>query len=466
MTDRSDLAATLDQRLITHRADLESLVRIPSVSAPGFDPAQVRRSADAVADLLTRAGLDNVQLLEVQGAHPAVYADWLHADGAPTVLLYAHHDVQPTGEESHWTSAPFEPTERDGRLYGRGAADDKAGVMVHVAALDTWLRTRGALPVNVKVFIEGEEEIVSEHLPAFIDRYIDQLRADVMVLTDTVNWKVGVPTLTYLLRGGVDATVEVRALDHSVHSGMYGGPVPDPITGLAKLLAGLTDDRGVVAIPGFADDVRALSDAERERILALGFDEDEFRAEAGLLDGVELIGDPDAHILERLWVRPFASILGFDAPAVDGSSPTLVPSARARVAIRLAPGQDPQRALDLLCRWLEEQVPWGLQATVTPGQAAAPFQTDPQGPAFQAAARAMESAYGKPTVAIGIGGTIPFVTPFTEAFGGAPALLTGVEDPDTRAHGIDESLHLADWHRACLAEVYLLDELATADLSP
>jgi cysteinylglycine-S-conjugate dipeptidase len=464
MSDRSDLAAALAQRLDLHRADLEALVRIPSVSAPGFDPAQVRRSADFVRDLLTRTGLENVQLLEVDGAHPAVYADWLHASGAPTVLLYAHHDVQPTGEVASWTCDPFEPTERDGRLYARGAADDKAGVMVHIAALDTWLQTRGSLPLNVKVFIEGEEEIGSANLSAFIDSYIDQLRADVMILTDTVNWKIGVPTLTYLLRGGVDAIVELRALDHAVHSGMYGGPVPDPITGLAKLLAALTDEDGVVAIPGFADDVRPLTAAERERILALGFDESEFRAEAGLLDGVELIGDPDAHVLERLWVRPFASILGFDAPAVDGSSPTLVPSARARVAVRLAPGQDPLRARDLLCRWLEEHVPWGLQATVTPGHAATPFHTDPSGPAFQAAARAMEAAYGQPTVAIGIGGTIPFVTPFTEAFGGAPALLTGVEDPDTRAHGIDESLHLEDWHRACLAEVYLLDELATTDL--
>ena len=464
MADRSDLAATLNERLAAHRADLEALVRIPSVSAPGFDAAQVRRSAALVSDLLTRCGLENVQLLEVEGAHPAVYADWLHADAAPTVLLYAHHDVQPAGVAAQWTSEPFEPTERNGRLYARGAADDKAGVMVHIAALDTWLRTRDTLPCNVKVFIEGEEEIGSANLSAFIDRYIDQLRADVMVLTDTVNWKVGVPTLTYLLRGGVDAIVELRSLDHAVHSGMYGGPVPDPITGMAKLLAGLTDDHGVVAIPGFGDDVRQLTANERQRILDLGFDEAEFRAEAGLLEGVELIGDPDAHVLERLWVRPSASILGFDAPAVAGSSPTLVPSARARVAIRLAPGQDPQRARTLLVQWLENHVPWGLQATVTPGHAAAPFSTDPTGPAFTAAARAMEQAYGKPTVAIGIGGTIPFVTPFAEAFGGAPALLTGVEDPDTRAHGIDESLHLEDWHRACLAEVYLLDELATTDL--
>src|SRR5688572_27467921 len=215
MDDRSDLAATLFERMPAHRADLEALVRIPSVSAPGFDATQVRHSAEAVLQLLAERGLDNCRLLEVDGAHPAVYADHLHAPGAPTVLLYAHHDVQPPGNAEAWSSPAFEPTERNGRLYGRGAADDKAGVLVHVAAIDTWLRTRGSLPVNVKVFIEGEEEIGSEHLDAFLAAHVDTLRSDVMVLTDTVNWKIGVPTLTYLLRGGVDATVEVRSLDQA-----------------------------------------------------------------------------------------------------------------------------------------------------------------------------------------------------------------------------------------------------------
>ena len=464
MDNQHELATTLSDRMPQHRRDLEEMVRIPSVSAPGFDTAEVRRSAGFVLDLLTSRGFENARLLEVEGAHPAVYADHLHAEGAPTVLLYAHHDVQPPGVESSWTSPPFEPAERDGRLFGRGAADDKAGVMVHVAAVDAWLQSRGDLPVNVKVFIEGEEEIGSEHLDAFLAAHVDTLRADVMVLTDTVNWKVGVPTLTYLLRGGVDATVELRSLDHSVHSGMYGGPVPDPIMGMTKLLAALTDDRGAVAIPGFSDDVVTPSDEELARFEALGFDEKEFRQEAGMLDGVELVGDEDASVLERLWLRPSVSVIGIDAPPIEGSSPTLTPLARAKVAIRLAPGQDPQRASALLCEWLEANVPWGLQCTVTPGHAASPFRTDPSGPAFQAASRAMEAAYGHPTVAIGVGGTIPFVTPFTEAFDGAPALLTGVEDPDTRAHGIDESLHLADFERACLAEAYLFAELAGADL--
>ncbi len=464
------MAVTLRQRMDGHRRNLEALVRIDSVSAAGFDPARVRASAEAVRDLLAAGGLEHVRLLEVDGAHPAVYGDWLHADGAPTVLLYAHHDVQPPGDAAAWTSPAFDPTERDGRLYARGAADDKAGVMVHAAAVDAWLTARGALPVNVKVIVEGEEETGSEHLAEFLARYADLLRADVVVVTDTDNWQVGVPAITYLLRGLVDCDVELRALDHALHSGMYGGPVPDPVSGMIKLLAGLTDEHGAVAIPGFADDVRRPTAAERERMAALDFDPERFRAEAGMLPGVELVGDPGAHVLERLWMRPCATVIGFDAPAVATSSNTLVPSARARVSVRLAPGQDPLRARARLCGWLEDHVPWGLQATVIPGAAGAPFLADPTGPAFTAAATALEAAYGHPVVYQGLGGSIPFLADITAAFSTdpgrpVPALLLGVEDPDTRAHGIDESLHLADWAKACLGEAYLFAELARADLT-
>jgi cysteinylglycine-S-conjugate dipeptidase len=464
--DLDDVRAALDGRMDAHRAALEALVRISSVSAPGFDESQVARSAEAVCDLLAEGGLEHARVLEIPGCHPAVYADWLHAgEEAATVLLYAHHDVQPPGDLAAWTSPPFEPAERDGRLFGRGAADDKAGVLVHVAAVDAWLRTRGALPVNVKVLIEGEEETGSEHLGDLLDGYADLLRADVIVLTDSVNWRVGVPSITHLLRGLVDCEVEVRGLDHAVHSGMYGGPVPDPLTALVKLLAGLTDERGAVAIPGFADDARQPTDAERRRLAALDFDLDEFRGQAGMLDGVELGGDPDAHPLESLWMRPNVTIIGLDAPSVAGSSNTLVPGARARVSVRLAPGQDPGRARDLLVSWLQANVPWGMEVTVTPGAAAGSFAAEPTGPAYEAAERALQAAYGHPAVLMGVGGTIPFVEPFVEVFSRGrrtptPALLTGVEDPDTRAHGIDESLHLGDWRNACLAEAYLFAELA------
>jgi acetylornithine deacetylase/succinyl-diaminopimelate desuccinylase-like protein len=452
---------TLTNRMATHRIDLERLVALPSVSAEGFDPGEVRRCAEVVRDLLTARGCDNARLLEIDGAHPAVYADWLGAGpDRPTVLCYAHHDVQPPGDVASWTSPPFEPVERDGRLFGRGTADDKAGIMVHVAAIDAWLSTYDRLPVNIKVIIEGEEETGSAHLGQLLDTYGELLRSDVVVITDSTNWKVGVPGLTHSLRGLVDCVVEVRALDHPLHSGMYGGPVPDPLTGLIKLLAGMTDERGVVAIPGFADDAPVTPADQRAVLDLLGFDVDEFRREAGMLDGVELVGSDGDHVLERLWYRPTISVIGLDARPVVGASNTLAAGAGAKVSARLAPGQDPYRALGILTSWLADHAPWGLQVSVTPGTAGAGYFGDPDHPTMKAARRALQAAYGHEVALIGVGGSIPLIEPLTRAFGDIPALLTGVEDPDTRAHGIDESLHLTDWEHACLAQAYLLAELA------
>jgi acetylornithine deacetylase/succinyl-diaminopimelate desuccinylase-like protein len=454
-----DVRDTLVNRMATHRIDLERLVSIPSVSADGFDHAELRRCAEVVRDLLAARGCDDARLLEVDGAPPAVYAQWLGAgDDRPTVLCYAHYDVQPPGDPDAWTSPPFEPAERDGRLFGRGAADDKAGLMVHVAAIDAWLAARERLPVNVKVLIEGEEETGSAHLPLLLERHGERLRSDVVVITDSINWRVGVPALTHSLRGLVDCVVEVNALDHPLHSGLYGGPVPDPVTGLTKLLAAMTDDRGVVAIPGFADDVPTDTP---DTVAGLDFDLDRFRAEAGLLDGVDLVGDPDTHVLERLWYRPSLTVVGIDAPAVDTASNTLSAGARAKVSARLAPGQDPQRALRVLVDFLERNAPWGLQVTVTPGDGeAAGYLADPRTPAMRAGRRALTAAWDEPAALIGAGGSIPMVEALTRGFGGVPALLTGVVDPDTRAHGIDESVHLDEWHRACLAQAHLLAELS------
>jgi len=458
MTDRQ-IRDTLVNRMATHRIDLERLVTIPSVSAPGFDHGEVRRCAEAVRDLLSARGCHDARLLEVDGSHPAVYAEWLDAGGdRPTVLCYAHYDVQPPGDPAAWTTPAFEPVERGGRLYGRGAADDKAGIMVHVAAIDAWLSTHERLPCNVKMIIEGEEETGSEHLDQLLEAHGDLLRADVVIITDSMNWKVGTPALTHTLRGLVDCVVEVRALDHPLHSGMYGGAVPDPLTGLVKLLAGLTNDDGTVAVPGFADDAPPPSDPDE--VDDLRFDVDEFRAEAGLLDGVELIGARADHVLERLWNRPAVSIIGLDATPVAQASNTLSAVARAKVSARLAPGQDPGRALAVLVDWLEANAPWGLQVDVTSGAAGEGYRGDPDQPAMKAARRALAAAFGTEPMLIGMGGSIPLIEPLTRAFGDIPALLTGVEDPDTRAHGIDESLHLEDWERACLAEAYLFAELA------
>lgn len=457
-----DVAAALAEGMPRTRQALDDLVRIPSISAAHHDPEPVRRSAEATAAILRDAGLAGVRLLEVEGAHPYVYGDWMDAgDGAPTVLLYAHHDVQPVATADRWRVPPFEPTEIDGRLFGRGSADDKAGVMVHVAAVRAWLDARGGLPVNVKVIVEGEEEIGSPHLASFLAEYADTLRADVIVLTDVLNWKVGWPGLTYSLRGVAMLDVRVRALEQPIHSGMWGGPVPDALTGLMRLVGTLHDERGVPAVDGFFDGVRPLTAEERSALAELGGDADELRRDAGMLPGVGWIGDPSRSILERMWMLPTITPIGVAAPSIEESAPTLVAEASARISVRLAPGQDPERIVAHVTDHLVRHAPWGMQVTVDPGVAVAAWITDPRGPAFDAARAAMGAAFGKAPALIGCGGTIPFVQPFSDAFGGAPCLLTGIEDPSTNAHGEDESLHLGDFEKACLSEAFLFAELAS-----
>ncbi len=361
------------------------------------------------------------------------------------MLLYAHHDVQPIGDRASWTTEPFEPVERDGRLYGRGAADDKAGIALHLAAL----RSLGEdLGVGVTVLIEGEEETGSPTLPAFLERYSERLAADVIVLADSTNWRIGTPALTTSLRGGVNAVVEVRTLRHAVHNGMYGGPVPDALTVLARLIATLHDDAGEVAVAGL----------DRQPSDDLDLTEEQFRADSGVLDGVQLIGR--GSLTSRMWGGPAISVIGIDAPAVDSAPMTLVPSARAKITLRIGPGDDAEHAREALVSHLESHVPWGASVTVTAGRAVQPFAASTSGPAYTAARAAFASAFGVPVVEIGVGGSIDFISSFAKAFPDAEILITGVEDPDTRAHGANESLHLADFERACLAEVLLLVSLA------
>jgi acetylornithine deacetylase/succinyl-diaminopimelate desuccinylase-like protein len=427
------------------RADLEALVRIPSVSIPEFDQANVTASAEATARLFRDAGLPDVRVVSVEGGRPAVIARRPAPEGAPTVLLYAHHDVQPPGDRALWDTDPFEPTERDGRLVGRGAADDKAGIAAHLAAVRAF---DGAPPVGVTVLVEGEEEIGSPTLGAFLAKYKDQLRADVIVLADSTNWAIGTPALTTSLRGMVDCTVEVRTLKHGVHSGMYGGAVPDALTSLCRLLATLHDEKGDVAVAGLAAGPADPLDLTEER----------FRAESGVLDGVELIGS--GAITERLWTRPAVTVIGLDAPKVAEASNTLLPSARAKISLRVAPGDDAEAAYTALERHLLVNAPWGAQVTVTKGRVGAAYEIDATGPRYDAARAAFAAAWGTAPVHIGVGGSIPFVAEFAEAFPDAAVLVTGVEDPDSRAHGANESLHLGEFEKVCLAEALLLASLA------
>jgi acetylornithine deacetylase/succinyl-diaminopimelate desuccinylase-like protein len=444
----ADLGHAIREVLPSARADLERLVRIPSVSADPDAAQHVWASAATTAGLLREAGLPEVDVVTAGDSRPAVLGRRPGPPGAPTVLLYAHHDVQPPGEAADWDSDPFEPAERDGRLYGRGTADDKAGVAVHLAAL----RAYGAqLPVGVTVLVEGEEEVGSPALPAFLRAFRDSLRADVVVFADATNWTADVPALTTSLRGGTAVVVEVRTLRHGVHSGMYGGPVPDALTALCRILASLHDERGDVAVPG-------LTHGEAD---PLDLTEAHFRAEAGVLDGVRLTGT--GGLTARLWAGPAIAVTGIDAPSVAAASNTLIPVARAKVSMRVAPGDDPAAARDALMAHLEAHAPWGAQVSVQPGALVAPFTARSGGWAYRCARSALNEAWGTAAVDAGAGGSIPFVTAYAGLFPDAEILITGVEDPGTRAHGSNESLHLATFERACLAEALLLRNLARHD---
>ncbi len=445
MTTDADLRARVDDVLPGCRADLDTLVRIESVSADPARAAEVQRSAEAVRELFAAEGFA-AQVLSADNGAPAVVAHKPAPPGAPTVLLYAHHDVQPEGDHALWESPPFEPTERGARLFGRGAADDKAGIVAHLGAL----RALGDdLAVGVTVFVEGEEEVGSESLPAFLAAYHDLLAADVIVIADSTNWDIGVPALTTSLRGLVRANIEVRTLTHGVHSGMWGGLVPDALIALSRLIASLHDDRGNVAVEGLYAGPAADVDYPEERL----------RAESGATADLEFIGDGSA--VERLWTKPSLSIIGLDAPPVDGSSNTLVPSARARISLRVAPGDTTANAIGRLRAHCERQVPWGAELDFGVVDAGEAIAIDAHGPVYDVARGAFTDAWdGTAPVDMGVGGSIPFIAEFLDAFPSASVLVTGVEDPDTRAHGANEGLHLSEFRRVVIAETLLLHRLA------
>jgi acetylornithine deacetylase/succinyl-diaminopimelate desuccinylase-like protein len=455
-----DALRRVDEQYEEFKATLVRLARIPSVSADGFPPEEVRRSAEAFAALLREVGLRNVEVLEVPGVHPYVYGDWLDRPGAPTLLLYGHHDVVPPGRTEQWLSPPFEPVERDGRLYGRGTADDKGGILVHIAAVAAYLRSGGTLPGNVKLVIEGEEEIGSGHLGTFLERYRGMLSADAVVLSDTSNFDTGVPALTYRLRGLCQVDVEVRCLERPVHSGQKGGPVPDPVQILCRLIADLTAKDGSLDVPGLYRRVARPTARERARLRSLPFDERRFARSAGLLEGVRLAGERGPSVYERLWYRPSLTVIAFESQAIRGSSNQIVDSARARISMRTVPDMDSREAGELLIRKLTRRPPYGARVEARVVRSSPWWATDPEGPAFDAARRALKAGFGKDAAMIGAGGSIGFVQPFSDFLKGAPCLLTGVEDPACGAHSENESLHLGDWKKCMRAAVHLYDGMS------
>ncbi|MDQ0708702.1 acetylornithine deacetylase/succinyl-diaminopimelate desuccinylase-like protein [Arthrobacter woluwensis] len=447
------LRAAIDESFASTVATLKELVAIPGIAWASFDAAQLDRSAEAVAALATAAGFPEVAVhraLKEDGTPggPAVVARRAAADGKPTVLLYAHHDVQPPGDPALWESEPFVAVERDGRLYGRGAADDKAGIMVHLSASAAVAKVLGEeLGLGVTLFIEGEEEAGSPTFRTFLEEHQAELEADVIIVADSSNWKVGIPALTTSLRGLVDGVVEVRVLDHAVHSGMFGGPVLDAPTLLARLISTFHDERGNVAIAGLVAEDNADVDMPEE----------DFRADASVLPGVQLAGE--GSLTSRIWTKPALSIIGIDAPSIEVASNTLLPTARAKFSLRIAPGQDPRSAMKAMEEHVKAHAPFGAQVTFTPGEMGNPFAVDMKSPAATAMMAALAEAWGTGSVGTGIGGSIPFIAELVEVYPQAQILVTGVEDPDSRAHSANESLHLEEFRKAILAEALLLADL-------
>jgi acetylornithine deacetylase/succinyl-diaminopimelate desuccinylase-like protein len=438
----------------TALADLGALVRIPSIAWPAFDQSELERSAEAIAELVR--GLDFFERVDVTRAaipgtdelgQPAILATRAARNGRPTVLLYAHHDVQPTGDEALWDSPPFEPTVRDGRLYGRGAADDKAGIMAHIAAIRALTAAIDDVDLGVALFFEGEEEYGSRSFGQFLSDNADALRADVIVVADSGNWDERTPALTVTLRGNARFTLTVRTLAHASHSGMFGGAVPDAMLATIKLLASLWDDDGAVAVEGLRE-----RDAETPE-----YTEETLRTEAGLLEGVHPIGT--GSIIGRIWNKPSLTITGIDATSVAAASNTLAPETSVVISARVAPGQDAREAFDAIAAHLRAHAPFGAQLEFSDVDCGDGFLVDTSGWAVADVRDAFHEGYGVESVDVGVGGSIPFIADLVKEFPGAQILVTGVEDPHSRAHSPNESLHLDTFRRAVASEALLLAKL-------
>jgi acetylornithine deacetylase/succinyl-diaminopimelate desuccinylase-like protein len=443
---RDQVEKDFSQRVAT----LGKLVRIPGIAWEAFDEADLERSAEAVAELFRSSGVfEEVEIKRsvvdgIPGA-PAVLASRAAKNGRPHVLLYAHHDVQPPGDDSQWLTPAFEPTAKDGRIYGRGAADDKAGVVAHLTAIETLKAIAGDdFDLGISIFIEGEEEAGSRTFRAFLDENKAKLAADVIVVADSMNWSPEVPALTVSLRGMVSQEFTIRTMEHAVHSGMFGGAVPDAIIPMIKVLASLHDDKGNVAVKGLST----------YKFDDLPYTDANLRADSSLLAEVSQIGE--GGIMDRIWGKPALTIIGIDVPSVAMSSNTLLPTSSAKVSLRIAPGQDPDEALALLRTHIQENVPFGAVLEFGKTETGKPFLADTSGWAQELAKKSLESAFGNPMVEIGIGGSIPFIADLTEVFPNAQILVTGVEDADSRAHSPNESVHLVGLKNAMIAEALFL----------
>jgi cysteinylglycine-S-conjugate dipeptidase len=454
-----DVLKRLDGQRKAMVKDLADLVAVPSISPGGKQQRDIDRSAKLTCAQMKRAGLKNVSVLRTSNSNPFAYGEWTAAGSEkPTLLLYAHHDVQPVGAASGWTSDPWKLTRRRGRLYGRGSADDKGAIVAQLSAIGAWLNARGELPVNVKVLVEGEEEIGSRHLLEFFQKYENLIRADAVVVCDTENVEAGRPCITYSLRGGVGAVVTVRTAEGPRHSGMTGGWLPDAAIALNVILARLYWDKGKLPIPGIYDGITPMTPQERRWLKQLPGDEATWRKELGLLDGVRFANRLDPR--EQVWRQPAVTVIAQEASSMAHRSPQVLNTATAAVSVRIVAGQDPDHIAKCLRRVLKKDPPWNARVDVQMWKGGKAWMTDPTGPAFDAARSALEAGFGTSASMVGCGGGIGFVGPLCELLGGAPALLLGIEDPMSKAHAPNESLHEGDFLKLTRSIAYLFERFA------
>jgi acetylornithine deacetylase/succinyl-diaminopimelate desuccinylase-like protein len=439
--------------------DLAKLVAIPSISTDGEHQKEIDQTAALTCEQMRAAGLQNVSVLKTAESNPYAYGEWLGAPGKPTVFLYAHHDVQPINFAEDWKSPAWTLTPRDGRLLGRGSADDKGAITAQLGAVAAFLKTHGSLPVNVKMLVEGEEEVGSANLLGFFQEHKARIKSDVIVVCDTENIDVGLPCITNSLRGIVAAQVEVQSAAMPVHSGMAGGALPDAAIALDVILARLYWKTGPLPIPHFYDRVTPMTPAERMSLAALPGDEAKWRKDFGVLPGVKFANEVNVHLFEQTWRKPAVTVIAQEASTIKGASNQVLPKVAAIVSCRIVPAQEPDEVYEQLKAFFIADPPWGVRVTVKPLGSVRWWRTDPTGPAFDAAMRAMKSGFGRDAVAIGCGGSIGFVGPLAELFGGAPALLMGIEDPMSNAHAPNESLHEGDWKKLMCSLTHLFANL-------
>ncbi len=439
-----DIHQAVHQIMPTAIDILKQLVRIPSIATSGYPLEQVLEAAQVTKAQLKAAGFQRVHQIDLPEGYPAIYGEIPGPPEAPTVLLYAHYDVQPTGATQKWTTPPFEPVERNGRLYGRGAADDKSGIAAHIATIQAF---KGHLPINIKIIIEGDEEF-SGSLTSYIPQHPALFKADVIIICDHGTIIVGEPTITTMLRGSASLTIAVRTISDKQHNGVFGGPVPDALIALCRIVATFHDKNGNVRIPGLESKNWQGADIPQEA----------FRRAATLLPSVDLIGD--RRLSTQLWAGYAINVVGLDAPAVEGASNSLIDVARARINLRIPPDQSAEQALELLIRHIKSVTPWNAEITISDSEASDGFTAKTDGPIYRVAFQALKEAYGKDAQIIGDGASIPHTNAFSEQFPQAEIIIWGAEDLAARIHGPNESVDLKELERVILTQVLFLEKLA------